>query len=1072
MKRSSRHRSHRSRKLSRDRSDSEEDEESLREKRTREEETSGGRVSRDLMSEKQRSLHEHSGKEMVSNSNGDVSGEKKRKTREDEEAVVADRWNGGKENDGKRSKSEDFGPTELDKSSKAKTDDIKSRSSRRNDGHNERNEDHGSRNDFAKGKSEKDSIQREGSYHYKDGKERFNSKDREVQDSRHEKSEDLHSRKYGSKTLSNNEEHAMKKNAKINVTESQVQDLLPRVETEKGPEKHTRRDDTEDKEKRLEDSRDTDGRRLSSRDHSRSRSHKDERHESTKYKGRYRNDYDHHDDKNQEERPSKDRSSDKSDRFNLRDENKSLDGYKKTKPQDTNQDDTYLDARDTKLKESKRRRYSNEKDDLGDPKLRGTKERHEIEKNVSSVSRTTSSYNDKPRSGYRTEKTDSSPNNKQFKGFTSSNSHSVNDHYRDMSRYEDSGHRLLAPEERRSNPSLKGDSMTPGLRDRNTAPRSGKLSTKDDIHSGELLVETSLKYDRAPRSDECSSPNQSKARSSTKNSHRISESKYERAYRQSLDTEIIQRNASYKDGDRGEFDSEKPIPDDIPKAGVNARESTPIGSAPVYRSSNVSDRSPNYLRPPPSSRVGIDSPSVLGPYQEDNKAHSNDRRSNSRYKRSELGFERGHGNAWTVGPNWSAPATNVFMPLQHGPPSTGFHPAMSHFPPPPMYGVRPMDLAHGGVSYHIHDMAERFSSHGRPFGWHNSVDQLCHPQMQMWDRSNGMFSNESHIYGRQEWDDNGQLMGSRGWEMGYEMWKDHNVNSMDPALKKEMQSSTHSLTDELVQSKCLPTESSGGKHSSDTATSKNDMESPPKTVSKRTFEPSHVVENKKVNYVPNYLSRIDISPDLARLELYEMCTSQVVKSDSKDVCCYTNSGCFQMNKDGKIGKIDTSSILKSFYSTAKDDLFKPVLVMSSPVLWAVTAGCAGTVLRVYVTQAQPDDTSNPAFESGAKAMSLYHKQSTRYVKLAAPEKGCSEETKRLVLESSENEVAQDGGDSASLVKLPIFADDPTDNMQVENAIVQESDNLVSDSVRSAVAHDAGESMVSLSRILNSDENTH
>lgn len=107
-----------------------------------------------------------------------------------------------------------------------------------------------------------------------------------------------------------------------------------------------------------------------------------------------------------------------------------------------------------------------------------------------------------------------------------------------------------------------------------------------------------------------------------------------------------------------------------------------------------------------------------------------------------------------------------------------------------------------------------------------------------------------------------------------------------------------------------------------------------------------------------------------------------------------------------------------------------------------------------------------------KAMSLYHKQSTRYVKLAAPEKGCSEETKRLVSESSKNEVDRDGGDSASLVKLPLIADDPADNMQVGNAMVQESDHLVSDSVPSAVAHDAGESIVSLSRIPNSDENTH
>ncbi|KAG6533504.1 hypothetical protein ZIOFF_007379 [Zingiber officinale] len=1029
MPRNSRHRSHRSRKRSRGCSDSEE-EESLRERRTREEETTGGRVSRDLMPEKQRSSHEHVGKEMVSSSNGDVSSEKKRKTRGDEEVVVADRWNGGMENDGKKLKSEDFGPMEPDKSSKAKTNDTKNRSSRRDDGSNERNEDRGGRNDSMKGKSEKDSNQRERSYHYKDGKERVNNKDREVQDSRHEKSEDQYNRKNGAKTLSNNEEYCLKKNAKINATESQVQDLLAGAETEKGSQKHTRRDDNEDKDKRLEDSRDADGRRLSSRDHSRSRSHKDERHENTKYKGKYKNENDrdqnHHDDKNQDERLSKDRSSDKSDRFHLRDENKSLDGYRKIKLQDTNQDDTYVDARDTKLKD-RRRRYSN--DDPGDSKLRGTKLQQEAEKNASSASRTT--YNDKPRSVYRTEKSESSPKNKQFKGFASSINHTGNDINRNM-RYEDSGHRVLSPEERRPNTIAKGDSMTSsGFRDRNTVPRSGKLTTKDDIHSGELLVETvaSSKYDRASRSDDCSSPNQSKGRSSTKSSHRIYErspSKYERAYRQSLDTEIIQRNASYNEGDRGVYDSEKPIPDDMSQAIGSARETTPLGSSSIYRSSNISDRSPNHLRPPSSSRVGIDSPSVLGPYQEDNKAHSNDRRSYGRYKRtSELGFERGHGNARKGAPNWSAPATNVFMPLQHGPPP-GFHPAMSHFPPPPLFGVRPMDLAHGGVSYHMHEMAERFSGHGRPFGWHNSVEQLCHPQMQMWDRTNGIFGNETHIYGRQEWDENGQLMGSRGWEMGSEMWKDHNVNDMDSALRKE-QSSTQSLTDELVQSKCLPTESIGGKQSSDTTTSKNDMESPHKAVTKKTFKFSHMLENK-VNYVANYLSRIDISSDLAGLELYERCTSEAGVLNTKNICSLTNSGCFQMKKDDKIEKMDTRSILKSFYATAKDDVFK-------------------------------------------KAMSLYRKQTTRYVKPVATETVCSEETKISVSAASENEVVQDGCHSASLEKPRPFPDDPAeDDLQVENDL--ESDHVVSDVVSCAVAHDAVESIANLTRIPNSDENTH
>lgn len=104
-------------------------------------------------------------------------------------------------------------------------------------------------------------------------------------------------------------------------------------------------------------------------------------------------------------------------------------------------------------------------------------------------------------------------------------------------------------------------------------------------------------------------------------------------------------------------------------------------------------------------------------------------------------------------------------------------------------------------------------------------------------------------------------------------------------------------------------------------------------------------------------------------------------------------------------------------------------------------------------------------------MSLYRKQTTRYVKPVAPETVCYEETKRLVSEASENEVVQDSCHSASLEKPPPFADDPTeDNTQVENDL--ESDHVVSDVVSGAVAHDAVESIASLSRIPDSDENTH
>lgn len=216
------------------------------------------------------------------------------------------------------------------------------------------------------------------------------------------------------------------------VTERQVQEVLLSAEIERRPDKHTRRDENEDRDKWLEDSRDFDDRRLSSRDHSRNKSYKDERHDNTKYKGKYRIDNDrdqnHHDEKNQDEWSSKDRMSDKS--YKFRDENKLQDRHKKTKLHDTDQDGTFVDVVDTKLKDSRRKRYSDEKDEISDLKLRSTKERYEVEKTASSVHRT-SSHNGKPRSAYcHTEKVDSSPKNRQFKSFTSSSAHPDNDQNR------------------------------------------------------------------------------------------------------------------------------------------------------------------------------------------------------------------------------------------------------------------------------------------------------------------------------------------------------------------------------------------------------------------------------------------------------------------------------------------------------------------------------------------------------------------------------------------------------------------------------------------------------------------
>ncbi|RWW16643.1 hypothetical protein GW17_00019467 [Ensete ventricosum] len=618
------------------------------------------------------------------------------------------------------------------------------------------------------------------------------------------------------------------------------------------------REGSEDKDKLLDDIRDFDDRRLSYRDdYSVKRSYKDEKHEDAKYRGKYRIDNEkekkHHDDRYQDEWSSKDHTSGKSDKCHFRDDIKSMEThYKKNKLHNTDHDGTsYVDDLDTKLKDSRgRKRYSDERDDRDDVKIRGTKERHEVvEKNVSSIGRT----------GSR------------------------NDKSRDISKLAESEHRESAPEGRiRAIINCKGDSVaSSGLHDKVSGTRSGKLTTKDDIHSGEVVVEIAAsKYNRATRS-----PNQSKGRSSANSGRRFSErspSKYDRTARQRLDIEIGQRTSSSKNGEKGESASEKLNLDDVSRTDVCVREST-IGPSSINQS-GYSDYSPNHLRPLPPARFGIDSPSVLGSYQDDNKVQSSDHRSYNRYKRiGDLGYGKGHANVWKGAPNWHSPVTNGFLPLQRGPPAAGFHPAISQFSASPLFGVRPsMDLTHGGVSYHMHEMAERFPGHGRPFLWHNPVDQLCHPHMQMWDRNNGMFNNESHIYGSQGSDENSQLIDSRGWDTGFDMWKGQNVDDMDiHVFKKERESSIHSLTDDLTQLKHLPFQSIEPKLSTDLLPAKSDVELPRKAVTKKTFEPSNMPRDKITNHGVNYLSRIDISPNLVGLELYKRAMSLYEKQKGR-----------------------------------------------------------------------------------------------------------------------------------------------------------------------------------------------
>ncbi|KAG1367556.1 putative serine/arginine repetitive matrix protein 5-like [Cocos nucifera] len=957
MPRSSRHRSHRSHKHKdeRDQSDSDEDGNS-RERNPREEEpaaSSGVRVSRDLEMERRKSSHSSQGKDLIGSSNGDILGEHGRKRKEREEDVaVSDRWNGGGDDDlvvDKKSKEEEFGPVDLNKSSKSKlsASDSKGRSGRRREGSSGRNEEGGGKVDSVKRRPEKDSSWRESDSQHKEtkdrGRERASDRDKKTQDSRHAKSDDVVSRKRSSKTGSAVEEHEAKKD--IENSEWQVQHEFQNPDCEKELGKHVRRrrDDSEDKDKWMGDGRESDdrsNRRPSARaDHTKNKSYRDERHEEGKYRDKYRVDVDrdqkHRDDKRQDER-SWDRIGERSDNKHYRDENMPSEShYKKGKLQDNDLDgSSYVDDHDTKLNRG-RKRFSEGYEDHGDLKTRSAKEPHE-DADKFFPSRI-DSHTEKPRSEHRhSDKVNSSPNNNRPKSSASSSAYAVKDHGSYKSKQADSACRETPSEERiRRSTASTGDCST-AIRDRervSDSRSSDKFKSKDRIHY--MATTAASQHDRNPRSDAYPSPNKLREKSPS-----ASERQYpdRTSARQSFDNEVRQKWCSSRDGDR-ELPLDGPTLDDQSQTEICNREPTPGGSSSINRTGPFSSSSPNHLLPPPSVRLGIDSP-VLVSYEEDNRVQVGDCKSYNRQRRSsDVGLGRGHGNAWRSGPAWPSPIANGFMPLQHGPPPAGFHPAMQQFPGPPLFGVRPsMDLSHTGISYHMHEVSDRFSGRGRPFGWHNPVDGSCTPQLQVWDGSNGVFGDESHIYGRPEWGQNRHIVGGKGWEMNADMWKGQNgnINVDFPVSQKEPELSTHALADEAwvrqpsqhssserARTEHLPSEGIDVKQSGDTPSAKNAVESPPNTIQKKIPESSKTPGDNNANLCAKYLSRIDISLDLADPELYKKCMSLLGKLEMTDACDKSKHEHSQNNKeDIRVRRQSANHIFSSLFPTKKDAVFQ------------------------------------------------------------------------------------------------------------------------------------------------------
>ncbi|MQL74882.1 hypothetical protein Taro_007254 [Colocasia esculenta] len=797
-------------------------------------------------------------------------------------------------------------------------------------------------------------------------KDRGSDREKKIQDGKRERSSDASSRRHGGKAGSLVEEECLVKEDAENA-ELLVQDELHSTELEKEVEKRVhKRDDFRDKDKWQEDihdgennvtvilkndkwqgeGRDGEDRRFSSREvRTKNGGHKDEYHRDGSYRDKYRETVDrlqkHQDDKARDDCSSRDHNSDRSNSRHYRDEKGSSDNhYKRSKHQDSDHDGSpYTDDRGTKYKDGRgRKRPSDENDDHIDVKPRTKELCASLERNASySYSVDCSNDRDRPENVFP-DKVDFST---RPKSSPSSSVQYSSDQYRHSSKQMEAiaGNSLA---EERSHMASPGNSGTASVvHERVTEHRSlEKSKPKGGRRVDELSVKciSSSKYERSPRSDGpgSGSPVQltEKSPSSTSDRRRSNRA----SVRRSLDAEemgqrgsILKDTVSYATSEDREQEQpkEKPVSDDRSQVDPVNNYAVPAGPS-LNRPDNVSGGFPGHF--PPPTRFGTDGP-VLGSFDEDSRVLLGDRKSGTRYKRNmDFNMNRGQGNAWRGIQNWPSPVANGFIPFQHLPPSGGFHPVVQQFPPPSLFGIRPsMDMSHTGVPYPMHEAPDRFSSHARPFGWRNPADDSCPPHLQGWDGSNGIPMDESHIYRRPDWEQSRHMLGSRGWEMSIDVWKGQNGNNnMDlPVPQKELDYPTNVPPDETWAGQSAsqppsevarsPAESNETKQSCETTPVKDAVELPPKVSYELTPEPSKPLKDDGAHFCRIYLSKLDISVDLVRPELYKQCMNLIGTID----------GCSDVSKNHQQGiggdtkvELKGSNLPNSHFPAIPDGVFQ------------------------------------------------------------------------------------------------------------------------------------------------------
>ncbi|XP_039005245.1 zinc finger CCCH domain-containing protein 13-like isoform X2 [Hibiscus syriacus] len=534
---------------------------------------------------------------------------------------------------------------------------------------------------------------------------------------------------------------------------------------------------------------------------------------------------------------------------------------------DLDRDELHDERRSARYKDSKGRKRSPDDRDAGnDTKYRGARVHYSDIENKSTSGRVEVDA-DRGRSQSRPANLDAVMGSNRRRASPSSRSHGGTDEYRHL-KQDNLNCRDLMTEQRSKAASSREVTSFSETSERGAKYRSTEKSSRvEEGHSGEFERSSSLKA--SPMSMMEKSPSTSLECRYTSRS----------GVRRGLDIEETGWSNASIGGREEDNRLTRDLPPEKPLLDGSSQSDFVFYNRAGQGNSSLNSH-------PPGLRSGVVSP-FMGSLEEDIRFSNS-----GRYKRGDLNVRRGHANAWRGAPNWPPPVPNSFIPFQPGPPHGGFQ-MMPQFPSPSLFNVRPsMDVNHSGIPYHIPD-SERFNNHMRPMGWQNTMDGSAPAHFHGWDGHNVTYREEGHIFGGLEWDQNRHPVNGRGWDTNSDVWKGQNADfDLASTSQKEDHPLRTPLDDVYDGQECQRSQYENGGNSVQV----KDLEIRPAVMSpvKESFSispeiPHKAPDSSKISsedvdarYCQVYLSKIDISEELAGPDLYDQCMGILSVEQSKD----------------------------------------------------------------------------------------------------------------------------------------------------------------------------------------------